>query len=497
MIKTWLNAQKKDPSTKDDIEHLGNVVEEQADRVIETISQPESDPPKTSKFLVPYPQNAFLKNGEIWTDKIREKFENGYQAAVCQTAATGQGGIGKTAMAVEYAYRFAADYPGGVFWLGMENGLYGAASSFFKLTDKQGITQGEWKEADEETLVQLLTAHLQTEDLKLIILDNLETDRIPDEIVGIQDSHQLVTTRSQAMAIQQVDMKLPDPDTALDIFLGYANLDSSKMNEQDIGFAKVICSKIEYLPLALEILGSLSRVYPLKNLAQELPKTLIQKERETCNKECTSVLASLNLAGQKFTQARTRDVLCSIPYLAPQSVDPDFLAKVLEMPKEEIFTILANLADMSILKKTTTGYGVHRLTQQAIFFLDEDIEWGVAVLSHIAEQVTEIRKKGNYIQGFGLIPHIYHIAELARKEQPEDEFPANWHLSNLVSFLEDAGIYNFTEPIAKICLIRVENSKGPDHPDVATTLNNLALLYKSQGKYEEAEPLHQRALTIK
>ncbi len=37
---------------------------------------------------------------------------------------------------------------------------------------------------------------------------------------------------------------------------------------------------------------------------------------------------------------------------------------------------------------------------------------------------------------------------------------------------------------------------GPDHPDTATSLNNLAELYKSQGKYIEAEPLYQRAIAI-
>ena len=32
------------------------------------------------------------------------------------------------------------------------------------------------------------------------------------------------------------------------------------------------------------------------------------------------------------------------------------------------------------------------------------------------------------------------------------------------------------------------------HPDVATSLNNLAALYKAQGHYAEAEPLYQRSL---
>ncbi|PNW47905.1 UNVERIFIED_CONTAM: hypothetical protein BEN50_11580 [Euhalothece sp. KZN 001] len=35
-----------------------------------------------------------------------------------------------------------------------------------------------------------------------------------------------------------------------------------------------------------------------------------------------------------------------------------------------------------------------------------------------------------------------------------------------------------------------------DHPDVATSLNNLAFLYVSQGRYSEAEPLYQQALAM-
>ncbi len=37
---------------------------------------------------------------------------------------------------------------------------------------------------------------------------------------------------------------------------------------------------------------------------------------------------------------------------------------------------------------------------------------------------------------------------------------------------------------------------GPEDPRLATSLNNLAVLYNAQGKYVEAEPLHQRALAI-
>ena len=42
----------------------------------------------------------------------------------------------------------------------------------------------------------------------------------------------------------------------------------------------------------------------------------------------------------------------------------------------------------------------------------------------------------------------------------------------------------------------MERQLGVEHPNVASSLNNLAGLYKLQGKYSEAEPLYLRSLEI-
>jgi tetratricopeptide (TPR) repeat protein len=42
-----------------------------------------------------------------------------------------------------------------------------------------------------------------------------------------------------------------------------------------------------------------------------------------------------------------------------------------------------------------------------------------------------------------------------------------------------------------------EKALGPDHPDTAQSLNNLAALYYSQGNYAKAEPILIRALAIR
>lgn len=50
--------------------------------------------------------------------------------------------------------------------------------------------------------------------------------------------------------------------------------------------------------------------------------------------------------------------------------------------------------------------------------------------------------------------------------------------------------------VAMEALKVAEITFGPNHPNMAASLNTLALLYHSQGKYAEAEPLYKRALAI-
>ena len=51
-------------------------------------------------------------------------------------------------------------------------------------------------------------------------------------------------------------------------------------------------------------------------------------------------------------------------------------------------------------------------------------------------------------------------------------------------------------PYIKRALAIDEKAFGPDHPNVAMSLNNLAQLYQAQEQYAQAEPLLKRALAI-
>jgi tetratricopeptide (TPR) repeat protein len=56
------------------------------------------------------------------------------------------------------------------------------------------------------------------------------------------------------------------------------------------------------------------------------------------------------------------------------------------------------------------------------------------------------------------------------------------------------GPYGKAEPLLERALAVSEKALGSEHPDVATTLNDLALLYNNQGRYAKAEPLCEQAL---
>lgn len=65
------------------------------------------------------------------------------------------------------------------------------------------------------------------------------------------------------------------------------------------------------------------------------------------------------------------------------------------------------------------------------------------------------------------------------------------------SALFNGGKYVEAEPLYLRALAIREEVRGPEHPDVAESLNNLGLLYVRQGQYAKAEPFYQRALAIR
>jgi tetratricopeptide (TPR) repeat protein len=69
-------------------------------------------------------------------------------------------------------------------------------------------------------------------------------------------------------------------------------------------------------------------------------------------------------------------------------------------------------------------------------------------------------------------------------------------LNNLALVYIDLKQYDVAELLYKRALIIAQDSLGPEHPDVAQYLNGLAFFYEQRAEYDLAEPLYSKAIDL-
>jgi tetratricopeptide (TPR) repeat protein len=116
-----------------------------------------------------------------------------------------------------------------------------------------------------------------------------------------------------------------------------------------------------------------------------------------------------------------------------------------------------------------------------------------AKLSSLNTQVAELYQAGKFNEA---IPIAQEAVELSEKATGPDRPDTALALTNLARLYKSLGDYAKAEPLFQRALKIDEKALGPDHPDTATALNNLGELYRSIGDYAKAEPLLKRALKI-
>uniref|UniRef100_A0A670ZG85 Kinesin light chain n=1 Tax=Pseudonaja textilis TaxID=8673 RepID=A0A670ZG85_PSETE len=161
---------------------------------------------------------------------------------------------------------------------------------------------------------------------------------------------------------------------------------------------------------------------------------------------------------------------------------------------------------------------VRRLGQENLW-LREELAGTQLRLQHSVEAVAQLEEENKHLH---FLNHPGAAALAA--QQGGYEIPARLRtLHNLVIQYASQGRYEVAVPLCKQALEDLEKSSGHSHPDVATmlnilalvyrvfcsreaslcpcqvaaTLNNLAVLYGKRGRYQDAEPLCKRALEIR
>jgi CHAT domain-containing protein/Tfp pilus assembly protein PilF len=110
------------------------------------------------------------------------------------------------------------------------------------------------------------------------------------------------------------------------------------------------------------------------------------------------------------------------------------------------------------------------------------------------ERAEKLRKEGNFVAAASIWWEILTSTEKALGPNHPDVATS---LNVLAGLIQKQGKYPEAETLRRRSLAIYQISLGPDHPDVATSLNNLANLLGDRGQYTEAETLYRRSLTIR
>jgi len=93
-----------------------------------------------------------------------------------------------------------------------------------------------------------------------------------------------------------------------------------------------------------------------------------------------------------------------------------------------------------------------------------------------------------------LLPHVLTCATTIQDQAGDQELAQV--LCKAADYLREHAQYEQAELLYQRALCIGEQTLGAEHPQVAQSLNGLAILYATQGNYGQAESLYQRALRI-
>ena len=114
-------------------------------------------------------------------------------------------------------------------------------------------------------------------------------------------------------------------------------------------------------------------------------------------------------------------------------------------------------------------------------------------MSALNAEVIRLRKAGKYAEA---VPLAQRYAEAMKARHGADHPEYATALNNLALVFHHQGRYAEAERLYKTSLRIRETALGHNHSSTATSLNNLAGLYGNLGRYAEAEPLYKRSLRL-
>ncbi len=224
--------------------------------LVELLGEPLRQPagkPIQNLWTVPFPslEKQFLGRQSDLA-RLAERMEEAGRVGIF-----GMGGLGKTQLAVEYAYLYKETYPHGVFWLN-------AATSL--MSELAGVAEALSlvpKQAPGDQAAFAVRDYLEKNPLALLVFDNVEDPNELNQPVtaglvpGSLKGRLLFTTRRADFPanLESFEIKGLPEEGALGLLLR-ARSEILKTNHSDRAAAKEIVAALGGLPLALELAAS-------------------------------------------------------------------------------------------------------------------------------------------------------------------------------------------------------------------------------------------------
>src|SRR6266487_546589 len=311
-------------------------------RVIEDLSSLAASAPRAALppvWNVPYSRNSFFIGRDEIITRLHEQLKAGQVTALSQPQAlTGLGGIGKTQIAVEYAYRYHQDYQV-VLWAHAES-TEALTSSYVTIATLLNLPEHEAQE--QEITVQAVKVWLQRHSKWLLILDNADDlSLVPAFLPPSLGGHLLLTTRAYAVGrlASRLEVDTLPPEQGALFLLRRASLMAPDATLEQISpkprdLAMQVSQELGGLPLALDQAGAYleatgTSLAAYQQIYQRHRTALLAQHRAegADHPEPVASTWSLSFARVEETNPAAADLLRLCAYLAPDAIPEEILTR--------------------------------------------------------------------------------------------------------------------------------------------------------------------------
>ncbi|GCF07108.1 helix-turn-helix domain-containing protein [Dictyobacter arantiisoli] len=484
-----------------------------------------TSPPHATFWNIPFRRNPFFTGREEVLEQLHTFLRIDQAVGLTQIYAIhGLGGIGKTQIALEYAYRYASEYSA-AFWIEAET-MESVVSALLRIAELLYLPESKKKE--QQHIVVAVQRWLVTHSNWLLIWDNLEDlELLQLFLPPTRQGAILLTTRRQALGTLAQGINLMPMRQAEGILfvLRRAKVIGPKMESEQIqplvmrmpaeyAAASKLVTEMGGLPLAMDQAGAYIeetgcgfadylRRYELQHVL------LLDRRGSTVSDHPQAVTTTFQLTMEQVEQGQpvAAEILriCALlyaeaipeelfivgathlgPILAPLASDPS-----------QFDQAIAVLRNYSLVRRSaqTHTLSIHRLVQTVLRNQMGEPEQ-IARLKQIIAGLDAVHPEVTYNtweQCERLLPHVLAVA--TSFPDPMGDQKLTPVLRKTADYLYERAQYKEAEPLYAQSLRILQQTRETDYLEQATLLNRLANLYREQGKYELAELLYQQSFS--